>query len=356
MTGRPEGTAGPPGGLRIATWNVEWFDALFDDAGRLWDDAAVSGRHGVTRRAQGDAVALVLRALNPDAVMVIEAPDQNRQRSTVAALEGFAARYGLRQCRSVAGYANDSQQEIALMFDPLVVQARHDPVGGGPEGFGQKPVARFDQTLSLDLNLDGLSEEVHFSKPPLEVALTCRGHSIRLIGVHLKSKAPYGAHSKAQEIRIAIENRRKQLAQSLWVRQRVLAHLAAGQALIVLGDFNDGPGLDDYEKLFGRSGVEVVLGWDEAKATRLYDPHARLALGSKLGASPVSSRFFIVEEGRYLQALLDYIMVSPDLRALQPVWRIWHPFDDPACFGDAALREALLAASDHFPVSLDLPL
>lgn len=57
-----------------------------------------------------------------------------------------------------------------------------------------------------------------------------------------------------------------------------------------------------------------------------------------------------------MQALLDYIMISPDLRALGPSWRIWHPFDDPACYGDENLRAALLTASDHFPVTLDIDL
>ncbi|HSF92046.1 MAG TPA: endonuclease, partial [Paracoccaceae bacterium] len=35
-------------------------------------------------------------------------------------------------------------------------------------------------------------------------------------------------------------------------------------------------------------------------------------------------------------------------------WRIWHPFDDPECFDDAELQAALLIASDHFPVSVDM--
>ena len=52
--------------------------------------------------------------------------------------------------------------------------------------------------------------------------------------------------------------------------------------------------------------------------------------------------------------MLDYVMVSPDLHAMNPRWRIWHPFDDPACYRDAHLREALLTASDHFPVSVDI--
>ena len=45
-----------------------------------------------------------------------------------------------------------------------------------------------------------------------------------------------------------------------------------------------------------------------------------------------------------------------DLAALAPAWRIWHPFNDPAIAKDAALRENLLTASDHFPVTLDLPI
>ncbi len=40
----------------------------------------------------------------------------------------------------------------------------------------------------------------------------------------------------------------------------------------------------------------------------------------------------------------------------RPEWRIWHPFDDPVCYKTPELREALLAASDHFPVSVDLDL
>ncbi len=169
--------------------------------------------------------------------------------------------------------------------------------------------------------------------------------------MHVKSKAPHGADDPDEVMRLSIQNRRKQLAQCVWLRRRVDAHLDAGEELIVLGDFNDGPGLDEYEKLFGRSGVEVVLG--DPGPRGLYDPHARMALSQRVGAMPITARFYIEEEGRYLQALLDYIMVSPGLRRRNPRWRIWHPFDDPACYRTPELREALLMASDHFPVSLD---
>jgi hypothetical protein len=75
-----------------------------------------------------------------------------------------------------------------------------------------------------------------------------------------------------------------------------------------------------------------------------------------MAVMPYSARFYLAEHGRFFNALLDYVMVSPDLRAMGPKWRIWHPFDDPPCYSTPELREALLTASDHFPVSIDVPL
>lgn len=342
--------------VRIVTYNVEWFDALFDNDGLMLDDDGWSGRHDVTRADQLAALAIVFTALDADAVMIIEAPDDNRRRSTVRALEGFAEAVGLRARRALLGFRNETQQEIALLYNPDVFKARHDPRGQETGKKGAPDAPRFDGVFRFDLDTDATADLVTWSKPPLEVALTLRetGRRIRLIGVHAKSKAPHGATTEAEVMRLAIENRRKQMAQCIWLRQRVDEHLIAGDSLIVLGDFNDGPGLDEYEKLFGRSGVEIVLG--ENGAAELHDPHARLALSRRVGAMPSTARFWIQAEKRYLQALLDYIMVSPDLMALRPAWRIWHPFDDPVCYHTLELREALLAASDHFPVSLDIDL
>ncbi len=333
--------------MRIATYNVEWFNKLFDAQDRPQPDGSWSGRHDVTRAAQLEAVAAVFRAIDADAVMIIEAPDSHRKRSGVKALEAFAQMYDLRTTKAVSGFANDTQQEITLLFDPAQVSALHDPVESGD-------APRFDGDFRLDVDVDSKLDRIRFSKPPLELALThvSSGKVFRMIGVHLKSKAPHGAKDRAAEIRISIDNRRKQLAQCIWLHRRVIWHRQAGESVIVLGDLNDGPGLDEYEKLFGRSGVEVVLG--EGTEGALFDPHAYMAVSRRLGARPVTSRFYLKDKDRYLSALLDYIMVSPDIRDLQPVWRIWHPFDDPACYNDTALRAALLTASDHFPVTMDL--
>jgi endonuclease/exonuclease/phosphatase family metal-dependent hydrolase len=332
--------------MRIATYNVEWFNNLFDDDDMLIDDGTWSGRWDVTKAEQTAGLGVVFMAMDADAVMIIEAPDTNTKRNARVALENFAARFGLRVRQAVTGFANGTQQEIALLFDPDVVSAVHDPQS-------DETVPRFDGQFQMDVDVDAHPDPIVWSKPPLEIAMTTSGGPLRLIGVHAKSKAPHGARNKAEATRISIQNRRKQLAQCIWLRRRVEQHLAAGDDLIVLGDFNDGPGLDEYEKLFGRSGVEIVLG--ENGETRLFDPHAQMALSRRIGAAPATARF--KRKGQpYLQALLDYIMVSPELLTKGPKWQIWHPFDHPDCYANDTVREALLMASDHFPVVLDIDL
>lgn len=333
--------------MRIATYNVEWFTNLFADDGSLLADGAWSSRYNVKRQMQADAIAHVMTALDADAVMIIEAPDAHGARSGKGALETFADAFGLRTRTALLGYENETQQEIALLYDPDVLTARHAAETAG--------APRFDGEFSIDLDVDARLDTVRWSKPPLELACqSASGRAFRMIGVHAKSKAPHGAKTREEVMRASIANRRKQLAQCIWLRRRVEAHLEAGDPLIVLGDFNDGPGLDAYEKLFGRSGVEIVIG--EEDAVRLREPHAEMALARRLGAAPTSARFWKREQKRWLQVLLDYIMVSPDLMGHAPRWRIWHPFDDPECFGDEKLRNALLDASDHFPVTLDIEL
>lgn len=336
--------------MRLVSYNVEWFDSLFDDQGQVLVDESWSSRRDVTRARQAEAIAMVLTAIDADGIMVIEAPDSSSRRSTVRALQNFAEAFDLRTRRAVIGFPNNTQQEIAFLYDPDVLEVRHSPQGIADAAHAP----RFDGRFRIDLDIDATEDEVTFSKPPLELAVTTRtGHVLRLIGVHLKSKAPHGANGHDEIMRFSILNRRKQLAQAIWLRQRVAQHLTAGDSLVVMGDLNDGPGLDQYENLFGRSSVEIVMG---AKPPLLYDPHAEEALHARLTAGPTSARFFIHPEQRYLQALLDYIMVSPDLRALNPRWRIWHPFDAPECWALPELRDALIAASDHFPVVMDIDL
>lgn len=349
-----------PATLRIATYNICWFANLFDGNSALRRDNGWSAIHNVTRARQAEAIGEVLRAVDADCFAIIEAPNQGKRHDCVAALEAFSAEYGLRQARAMIGFESETDQEIALLYDPDVVSALHDPVGTpvGAETPAEicDPAPRFDGVYPLDLDGDGEIDLHRFSKPPLEVALSWRAADLvlRLIAVHAKSKAPYGAEDEADVARISLLNRRKQLAQCAWLRARIEEHLTLDEHVIALGDFNDGPGLDKYERVYGRSGVEVVMGDPGDPDHLMRNPYARRRL-PPYGARPSTARFYNRAKRGYSNALIDFVMLSAGLaQATAPTWRIWHPFDDKACFEDETLQKALLDASDHFPVSVDL--
>ena len=344
--------------MRLATYNIEWFSRLFDQNDNLIDDGSWSGKWNVTKSMQINAIASVLKEIDADAVMIIEAPDTSINQSAITALENFAAKFNLRHNKAIIGFANDTTQEIAFLYDPQIMDVKHVPLGLATATPGAHENPRFDGVFHLDVDVDAKPEKITFSKPPLELILTPKiGNPMRVIGVHAKSKAPHGARTPKQEVRISIENRRKQLAQCIWLRTRVEQHLDAGDDLIVLGDFNDGPGLDEYEKLFGQSGIEIVMGVGKPRNRVLREPHAEAAMSARSGTAPTTSRFYNHRDKTYLNALLDFIMASPDLaKSATPTWKIWHPFNDPDCFDNKGLCDALLTASDHFPVTIDFDL
>ena len=341
--------------MRLATYNVEWFSSLFNANSQLELNSKWSARRDITRIQQLDAVAHVLQTIDADCVLIVEAPDTHRKATTTASLTNFSKHYGLRLTSVLTGFTNDTRQEIALFYDDQIINAVHDPQGGTE---ANDPNPRFDGVFHKDVDVDDKPEAHRFSKPPLEALVShVNGRYFRLIGVHVKSKAPHGAQNKNDEIRISIQNRRKQLAQSLWIRRKVEALLQNGEDVIVLGDFNDGPGLDHYEQLFGQSSVEIVLGKKSNPDLQLFDPHAMARLDPRQSWSPSTARFYIHHRKNYLNALLDFIMIPASMNdAGNPEWKIWHPFDDKSCFSDKALSDALLTASDHFPVTLDLTL
>lgn len=340
--------------LRLATYNVAWFTELFDDDGNFANDHSESVRFNVTKSEQFAAIGAVMRHLNADAILVIEGPDQSDQRSAVRALEKFAKHFGLRASKALIGFTSHTRQEIVLMYDPSVITAAHDPMGTADKN---SSAPRFDFDFSYDLDQDGVVENIGFSKPPLEVLLNVAGAgSLRLIGVHAKSKSPRNTRSRAEFVAQSIQNRRKQLAECFWLRGRVDEVLALKCPLIVLGDFNDGPGLDEYERLFGHSSVEVVMGAASPGSFQLFDPNAATVASTSHRPAPVTSRFYLPEKKGYFEALLDFIMVSESLAKLSPQLRIWHPLHDPAIIADPGLAQALLMASDHFPVTIDVNL
>ena len=66
------------------------------------------------------------------------------------------------------GFPSPGRQEIAILFDPNVVTAAHDP--GGNAGTVKNP--RFDEAFQADSDGDNIKELYKHYRPPLEAKIT----------------------------------------------------------------------------------------------------------------------------------------------------------------------------------------
>lgn len=329
--------------LRLCTYNIEWFDKAFTDDNRLSADAE--------SEEQLAAIREVITHIDPDIIGIVEAPNHSAStgKSTVACLETFAQEAGLRVNEALMGFPSPGRQELAILFDPQKLSAEHEP--GGEEGNTARP--RFDEEFRADTDDDRIKEVYKHYRPPLEVKLTRQdgGPELHLMVVHCKSKGIFSNTDRLHWLRETERNRRKLFAEAISIRQRVDEWLDLGRGMVVMGDINDGPGMDFYERRFGRSAVEVVMG-------DLFDPDRilRSQIGrptwGRFGWEPSSTRFTDIFTNDPVNALIDHILVSRDVATVgDGAHQIWNPFQLAAA---EPLKATLFKASDHFPVTLDI--
>ncbi|MEM0910562.1 MAG: endonuclease/exonuclease/phosphatase family protein [Pseudomonadota bacterium] len=324
-------------------YNIEWFDDHFnaDNSLKTADES----------KTKFDAVAAVINSIDPDIVGITEAPNTTTttgQRDTVAALENFAEQYQLRQRKAMIGFPSRGRQEIALLYDPSVVEASHDP--GGHRGSVSKP--RFDEKFEQDSDGDEISEVYRHYRPPLEAKISVldSGEEFWVLVAHAKSKGIFTAMDRINFDRTSERNRKKLFAECQSIRQRVDEWLADGRKVIVMGDINDGPGFDYYESRFGKSAVELIIGDVYSRDTLLKYHIGRPVFGN-YGWEPSTARFWDSYTDDLVNVLIDHIIVSAEFNGTgdQP-HKIWNPWQlDEAI----TIKQSLVDASDHFPVTFD---
>ena len=329
---------------RLMSYNIEWFDDHFEADNSMKTDPDSA------RKFAG--VAAVIAATDPDLIGITEGPNTTTttgNRSTVDALEGFATAHGLRQNTALIGYPSGGRQEIALLYDPAVFGAAHDPGGSATS----KSNPSFNRGFESDSDGDGIRENYKHFRPPLEARITRAdgGAEFWLMVVHAKSKGIFDNMDRVHFERTSERNRRKLFAEASSIRQRADQWLAADRPTVVMGDINDGPGFDYYEERFGRSAVEIIMGDIFAPDLILRNHVGRPKWGS-YGWQPSTARFTDSFTGDPVNALIDHILASRHLAPTGPdAAKVWNPWQlDEA----KPLKSALLDASDHFPVTLDI--
>jgi hypothetical protein len=221
----------------VMSYNVEWMSRLFDGAALKADAQS---------QARAQAIADVIAREDPDLLAICEAANNLQAHLMFIAACLPASNY------QVAAGVSRGRQDLVIYYRPPVQVVSVDNSG------------TFYDPWTEDVDEDEAQERFRWERKPLEVVFEAgaNGARLRLVLVHTKSKGIFDVVDLAGFQNLSLGNRKKLAAQAARVRERLDALLAAPNALplIVLGDMNDGPGMDAYEKMLGRSLVEGVMG------------------------------------------------------------------------------------------------
>ena len=337
--------------LDIAVYNVEWMMRLFDNEGQLKTDSESMQR--------AEQLATVVGTIDADIIGIVEGPDTtvSGTKSAAAQLELWAGHFGLdNSYRGVQGFPSSGRQELCALYKSSIVEVTHKPT----RAQNKHP---FDQPFEADTNEALVKELYEHYRPPLELSVksVADGTEVaRMIVAHSKSKGIFDRVDFARYEQLSERNRKKLIAECLSIRERCDQWLDADpeRAVIVMGDINDGFGKDYYEQRFSRSAVEILLGdvWYPDKILQSVIPE-KPKLG-KYGWTPSTSRYTDVMTNHTLNVLIDHILVSRQVQVLDTT--VWSPYLDhkPQAKEDQvnAIKTELKAASDHFPVSVEVEL
>jgi endonuclease/exonuclease/phosphatase family metal-dependent hydrolase len=329
--------------IRLCTYNIEYFNDLFKKDNTLETAAK--------KKKRLKAIKKVLETIKADLIGIVEAPNTLKSgiKSTVTCLENFAAWAKLPTSKAMMGYSSVGDQEIAVLFNPAKVTVAHAP--GGKANSKSNP--RFDKEFRFDTDEDRVKEVYRFYRPPLEVKVKVKGQqgqSFKLMVVHPKSKGIFNSMDYTHWESECKRNRRKLFAECTWIRKRVDDWLDDEEEVVVMGDINDGPGMDYYELQFGRSAVEIVMG-DLFSPDRILWSHAGRPEWGRYGWKPSSARFKDRFTEDYVNVLIDHILISGGIHKGAKGHKIWNPYEVAAA---EIISKQLKEASDHFPVTIDI--
>lgn len=301
-------------------WNIEWMNRWFESDGRTVafkpssEVGGVNNLQGLATRA-----ATVIQSLTPDVLLLQEGPSQR------AELRLFVDNF-LDGDFEILGPAGKGQQKLYALIKK----------GGAITQFTRVHEAYgidFSDVYDVDIDGDLIPDEYRFTRPPLvfsALAPTSGGAEREILFMNLHTKSKYvhnGARlwrdpNRRQEfIKLAVKARRRISAEAMRVREFLNAYLEPDSGddpntfkerdVLVAGDFNDGPGLEFFERLYLTHNVAGLI------AGSAYVPQTMLRhafvdqVKKEDNYTAVFNDFVSGISNR--KVLLDHIFVSPKL-------------------------------------------
>jgi endonuclease/exonuclease/phosphatase family metal-dependent hydrolase len=305
----------------VMGYNIEHMNKLFEDT-------AIKEKE--KKRAQ--KIATVIKKINPHVLGICEAANDPQEH------EHFIEHYLSDEYHFAHGKSRGTQNLVFYYRDPFTVSsvdAAYD----------------FYQPWSGDIDDDGLNEQYRWERVPLEVTFTVgdNGPQILIILVHAKSKGVFDIVDFHSFEKVSLANRKRLVSQAIKFRERLdqLLKDVSHPPILVMGDMNDGPGLDPFEKMMGKSFMETVMGSvyypKNIFYNALWTPDQKKRPWTVEFADPIVRHPL----GWGHRVWIDHILVSPDMVAAQPPAG-FHLVKDSGEIGYQRRDEP--KASDHFPV------
>jgi endonuclease/exonuclease/phosphatase family metal-dependent hydrolase len=306
------------------TYNIQHMNKMFENN---------AIKPSQQRRAQ--KIAKVIQDIQPHVLGIVEAANAPEEHQHF--IENYLSGSGYRLA---SGVSRGGQNLVFYYREPFSVE-------------------RVDEDLSFydpweeDIDEDGLKERHRWERKPLEVVFKIGANGLRLrtILVHAKSKVVFSVVDLYDFQKISAANRKRLMGQALKLRRRLDALLRDPNRipLIVMGDLNDGPGMDPFERMLGRSFVETIMGtvWEPAAVLHntLWWMSTDRRLKKELWTADFTDHIVNNPRGGRHRVWIDHLLVSPDM--LQPDSQVRYVENSGSIgpkTGDAR------AASDHFPV------
>jgi len=341
--------------VTICSFNVEWMNDWFTaDAEPVVAFKPAFERDGHTSNTAQTAsrTAGLIRAVDADILAVEEGPSRPAELSLF--IQDYLSDNGQPLYEF---FLSDSgaQQRVGLLYKPGSV----DSAQLAPHS----DITNLIDAWQADVDGDAVLDEYEFTRTPLVVDLTVGGRELQIIVMHTKSNFINKGESlwkneatRQQYVVAALKNRRRISTEGMRVRTYLDARLAqdATSRIVVLGDLNDGPGLDYFEELYLSHNVtDIMIG--SAFQPEWTFTHAQHDVPEQDRYTAVFDDFVTEEKSKHV--LLDHILLSPGLRhgGLKKVaksGRVRHAEYDAQVVNGGANRED--RPSDHRPVSVEL--
>lgn len=334
--------------VKLLNWNIEWMNTWFvpiSEGGPAWRAAdpalTAEGTPSAAARAAG-----VIEALTPDAIAIQEGP------SRAGELRLFVDAF-LSAEWDILGPSGIGAQKLYVLIrrSGKIETARRIWPDQGP--------LDLSQPWPVDIIGDLVVEGYSFTREPLAVELTVSGRRMHLVNLHSKSKYIHGGRrlweneaTRPQFIAQTVRNRRRISAELMRLRQWLDAALEADPEarIAVVGDMNDGPGVDFFEARYLINNVVAIIAGNPFNPRRMLR-HA--FIDRQLKEQNFTARFDdFIDDIPDRPLLLDHILLSPSL-----YWgglrmsRIEHEAY-AAALGPGAGRDD--RPSDHRPQSVTL--